>query len=484
MFSLPGPCVHTCQGISRRDLLRVGGLGLFGLSLPALLRGQAQAASSEKSRTANFGKAKSCLIVFLNGGASHHDTFDMKPDAPAEIRGEFKPIASNVPGIRVCEHLPHLARQADKYRVVRSLSHQDTNHPSGVYWMVTGHPYHKGIGSGLSENISREDHPHIGSQLTAVEGKRQGRAAVRHAARITSPSTGPSAPGSTAASSAAATIRSCRTAILTAPNSSRCDLGLVPAVGPERLHDRRALLASINRPARATWSKPRPAGALDDYYEKAFGVLASGVTQRAFDIARRAGEGARALRPQHVRPVGPAGPAAGRGGRAAGPRQLDPHPGTGLGHAQRQLQRAEEQAAAADRSGHSRRCLDDMNGQRPAEGDAGDCHGRIRPQSQDHGRQRGREHWPHVFTILMAGAGIPGGRLYGASDKQRRLPAGPPHFAGRAGGHDLPRPGGRSHEPGDDDAGTPLADLRGQARAGPVGVTFPGYPSGMQIVLF
>ncbi|HKM54588.1 MAG TPA: DUF1501 domain-containing protein, partial [Isosphaeraceae bacterium] len=163
MLSLLGPSARTCQGVSRRDLLRAGGLGLLGLTLPGLLRGQAQAASTGKSRPATFGKAKSCLIVFLNGGASHHDTFDMKPDAPAEIRGEFQPIASNVPGIQVCEHLPKLARQADKYMVVRSLSHQDANHPSGVYWMVTGHPYHKGIGSGLSENISREDHPHIGS---------------------------------------------------------------------------------------------------------------------------------------------------------------------------------------------------------------------------------------------------------------------------------------------------------------------------------
>src|SRR5437588_11794476 len=143
MLSVAGPTVRTCQGISRRELLRAGGLGLFGLSLPGLLRGQARAAALDRPST--FGKAKSCLIVFLNGGASHHDTFDMKPAAPAEIRGEFRPIHSHVPGIQVCEHLPYLARQADKYMVVRSLSHRDFNHPSGVYWMVTGHPYHKGI---------------------------------------------------------------------------------------------------------------------------------------------------------------------------------------------------------------------------------------------------------------------------------------------------------------------------------------------------
>src|SRR6516164_6321810 len=120
MFAIDGPSLRTCRGTSRRELLLAGGLGVFGLALPDLLRGEARAAADRKVRSKTFGCAKSCLIVFLNGGASHHDTFDMKPDAPEEIRGEFKSIASNVPGIRVCEHLPHLARQVDKYSIVRS----------------------------------------------------------------------------------------------------------------------------------------------------------------------------------------------------------------------------------------------------------------------------------------------------------------------------------------------------------------------------
>src|SRR6516165_8136420 len=107
MFSIQGPALTTCQGLSRRELLRAGGLGLLGLSLPRLLQAEAQAATERRHPT--FGEAKSCLIVFLNGGASHHDTFDMKPDAPPEIRGEFNPIDSNVPGIRVCEHLPRVS---------------------------------------------------------------------------------------------------------------------------------------------------------------------------------------------------------------------------------------------------------------------------------------------------------------------------------------------------------------------------------------
>ena len=81
--------------------------------------------------------------------------WEIKTEAPSEIRGEFRPIATSVPGIRVCEHLPMLSRFAHKYQTVRSLSHRDTNHPSGCYWMMTGHEYPRA--SGLSENLSRED---------------------------------------------------------------------------------------------------------------------------------------------------------------------------------------------------------------------------------------------------------------------------------------------------------------------------------------
>src|SRR5262245_59178746 len=140
MLHLPGPANHNCQGLSRRDLLQAGGLGMFGLSLPALLRGRAAAATGDP-RHPTFGKAKSCMIVFLNGGCSHHDTYDMKPAAPAEIRGEFQPIATNLPGLDICEHLPHVARQMDKVLLCRSVTHRDNNHPSACYWMFTGHEY-------------------------------------------------------------------------------------------------------------------------------------------------------------------------------------------------------------------------------------------------------------------------------------------------------------------------------------------------------
>src|SRR5687768_10156239 len=103
-------------GLSRREALQVGYSGLLGLGLPSVLSGRAAAATSG-SPTAR--PPKSVIIVFLTGAASHHDTFDMKPDAPAEIRGQFQPVATSVPGVHVCEHLPQLAARMHQYALIR-----------------------------------------------------------------------------------------------------------------------------------------------------------------------------------------------------------------------------------------------------------------------------------------------------------------------------------------------------------------------------
>ncbi len=415
MFAIEGPSLRTCQGVSRRDLLRAGSLGLFGLTLPELLRGQARAARQKQPRDKLFGKAKSCLIVFLNGGASHHDTFDMKLDAPAEIRGEFKAIDSNVPGIRVCEHLPQLAKQMDKCTVVRSLCHQDTNHPSGVYWMVTGHPYHKGIGSGLSEYISREDHPHIGSALTAVEGKRD-RAAPPF---VTVPDyiavNGPIRAGQHGGFLGPRYDPMVPRGNPNDPEYQPWDLGLVPTVSAERLRERRALLAAANRPAVGL-GQTAAARSVDQFYEKAFGVLASGVTQKAFDLASEPTK----VRERYGRNLFGQSVLLGRRLVEAGVRLVhvnwirileqgwDTHNDNFNALKNKLLPPADQAISALFEDMHASGLLKDTLvivmgefGRSP----------KITPVTA------GREHWPFVFTILMAGAGIPGGRLYGASDK-------------------------------------------------------------------
>src|SRR4051812_28662792 len=122
---------------SRRDWLRLAGLGLP--LLPWLAR-RARAASARPSP--GFGKAKSVILVYTSGGQSQLDTWDPKPAAPEEIRGAFHTIPTALPGVRVCEHLPRLARMADRYTILRSVSHDDTDHGSATYLALTGqfHP--------------------------------------------------------------------------------------------------------------------------------------------------------------------------------------------------------------------------------------------------------------------------------------------------------------------------------------------------------
>jgi hypothetical protein len=125
---------RRCDGLSRRDVLRVGTIGALGLSLPQLLRLEAQAKSEKRGRT----RAKSVLLVFLGGGLSHHDSFDLKPDAPAEIRGKYNPIDTVVPGLQVGELLPHMARVMDKLTLVRSGAHNNDHHETATNWVLSG----------------------------------------------------------------------------------------------------------------------------------------------------------------------------------------------------------------------------------------------------------------------------------------------------------------------------------------------------------
>src|SRR6266536_306731 len=128
MLSCLGRRVRLCDGLTRREVLRVGGLGFAGLLWADLLRARA---SAGKPAARTFGKAKACVLVFNYGGPSHLDLWDLKPDAPREVRGEFQPAATRVPGIAITEHLPRLARLADRYAIIRSVNHRDNDHAIG-----------------------------------------------------------------------------------------------------------------------------------------------------------------------------------------------------------------------------------------------------------------------------------------------------------------------------------------------------------------
>lgn len=132
MLSILGPGIRLCDGITRREMLRVGGLAFAGLSLADILRLRASAAPDAP-------RGKSVIMIWLRGGPSHIDSYDMKPDAPAEIRGEFTPIATNVPGIRLCEHMPRQARIMDKLAILRGIKSNDLGDHTPHY-IITGFP--------------------------------------------------------------------------------------------------------------------------------------------------------------------------------------------------------------------------------------------------------------------------------------------------------------------------------------------------------
>jgi hypothetical protein len=151
MLSILGKAHRYCDGLSRRSFLQVGGLALGGLSLPQLLRAEDQA-GIHNSR-------KSIIMVFLSGGPPHQDMVDLKPDAPSEIRGEFKPIATKVPGIRVCEHLPKIARMMDRLAVVRSLVGSEGHH--SAFQCMHGRTQQRQPGGGW---------PSLGSTVSKLQG--------------------------------------------------------------------------------------------------------------------------------------------------------------------------------------------------------------------------------------------------------------------------------------------------------------------------
>ena len=151
---------RLCSGVTRRDLLQIGGLGMAGVGLPELL-----AAEGEGNATPGRGKAKNCILIYLYGAPSQLETFDMKPHAPVEIRGTMQPIPSVLPGLDVCEHLPNIARMTDRITVVRSITHPYPIH--GVAFATTGIPAID-VAMELAPYDSRH-HPYFGSVLQYLD---------------------------------------------------------------------------------------------------------------------------------------------------------------------------------------------------------------------------------------------------------------------------------------------------------------------------
>ncbi|HZT81858.1 MAG TPA: DUF1501 domain-containing protein [Gemmataceae bacterium] len=261
-----------CDGIRRRDFLRLGTASLFGmgLTLPRLLA--AQAAAAERG-----GKPKdvSLIFLFLHGGLSTIDSFDLKPDAPAEFRGDFKPIATSVNGIQISEHLPRLARQMDKFSLVRSFRHHNSDHGPADHYMLTGYFPQAGFNPGLKPNNQKPAH---GSVIARKLGPR-GSVPPYVCLPKMHPSCGPAYLGAAAAPFVI-------DADPNAPNFAVPDIVPPPALAADRLDDRKKLLTELDRFQMAAEARANHhAGAVAAFQRKAFELMTSPEAKKAFDIA-------------------------------------------------------------------------------------------------------------------------------------------------------------------------------------------------------
>jgi hypothetical protein len=163
MLNILGRSRRVCSGWTRRQVLQAGGAGLLGLSLPKLL-------AAEATGAARPARAKRVVFLFLFGGPSQLETFDLKPEAASTIRGPFKPIASRTPELRIGEHLPRLAAMSDKFCVIRTMTHSYNDHSTGGHYIQTGRPWHIPIGGGF--NATEKDWPAFGSVVDYLDERR------------------------------------------------------------------------------------------------------------------------------------------------------------------------------------------------------------------------------------------------------------------------------------------------------------------------
>jgi hypothetical protein len=262
MIRIEGRGGRFCDGVSRRGFLRIGGLAMGGLSLPGILAAQDQ--SPRPGKSGGLGH-KALIMVYLPGGPPHQDMYDLKADAPSEIRGEFRPIPTNVPGIQVCELLPRLAGMMDKLVPIRSIVGAKDRHES--FQCLTGR---------LNENLPRGGWPELGAVVSRLQGgtERTVPPFLALSPRMQHRPYNNGTPGFLGPAHAPFTPEA----------EGKGDLTL-SGVTLERLEDRKRLLASLDGFRRDVDAQGMMDG-LDAYTEQAFGMLTSSRLAKALDLSK------------------------------------------------------------------------------------------------------------------------------------------------------------------------------------------------------
>lgn len=403
MLRVLGTETRRCDGLPRRELLRLGGLG--ALSLWGGLHFDERAASAAPSQP----RARSVIFLSLWGGPAHQDTFDLKPDAPAEVRGEFQPIETDVPGIRICEYLPRLARLGSRYTLVRSVTHEDTAHESALYTRLTGWPHPQ---PNTNPVPSPEDHPPYGVVMGVL---RPPAAAVPPYVIVgDTQATGVGQTGGLLGQGRAPFVIA-RSAHL--PDFSVPDLSASPDVPSLRLSRRRRLLEEVDAEAARLESQSEVTAA-SSMQRRALELLSRAETRLAFAVDRETAAVRDAYGRHDVgqnlllarRLVEAGVPAIQVSWNHRGP--WDTH-GDNFNSLKGSLLPRLDQGLSAllsdlERRGMLEETLVMVCGE----------FGRT-PKINE---LAGRDHWPQCYSALLAGGGIAGGRVFGASDAQAAFP--------------------------------------------------------------
>ena len=275
---------RLCDGISRRTWLALGTLGAVGLSLPHTWAARSRGSDSadRSTGTAINPLARACIQIYLAGGPGQHETWDLKPEAPRGIRGEFLPIETSLPGFRICEHLPLLAQRAHQYTIIRSQTHTGVSHSTSMYHMLTGH-IHQSPGS--LRHPAKTDMPGVGCNAGRF---------LRHPVHlppcvglpmVVNEEDGLPIPGQDAGILGERHAPFRVIGDLTQPDFRVSALKLVQGLSRERLERRVGLREAIDRHVEHL-AQEQSGKAADIAYERAVSLLASRQTEEAFDLSR------------------------------------------------------------------------------------------------------------------------------------------------------------------------------------------------------
>jgi hypothetical protein len=427
---MPSECQNfrRLHAISRRRALCAGSVGLLGLSLPQLLAARSAASPSPSDRS--FGRAKSCILLFMWGGPAHQDTWDMKPDQPAEIRGEFSPISTSVPGLSICEHFPQLATRCDRLTVVRSMTHNNADHTPSTHFLLTGQPPPQ------STDL-RAQWPHMGSVLTRL-GRGRGALPPHVSMRPKVPGDVPrfveQSQGQFAGWLGAAYDPMTIDHDPNAADYRVPDLALQEGLSKERLDERLRLLQST---AGNVAGQHPSLAALEKNRERAYDLLTSAAESRsAFDLSQES----QAVRERYgLNPHGQSVLQARRLVERGVPLVTVFWPNDGIKnvsvywdtHSRNFIDLKDRLMPVADRAFSA--LLDDLVERGMLDetivlwtGEFGRTP-RVGQRNSDAGAGKdGRDHWPGCFTSVLAGGGFQRGLVYGKSDKQAAYPAADP----------------------------------------------------------